>query len=117
MPLATCPNRRRPGLSWWLHEEFYRGAPEAMLIVRSDSRAIRMTPGVFRATAPEEVTVGRHQPPMADMVAAFMAHFETRYRLAPLGPGSSILAIAAAHHRLNYIHPFLDGNGRVGLPS
>ena len=21
--------------------------------------------------------------------------------------------MAAAHHRLNYIHPFLDGNGRV----
>jgi Fic family protein len=23
------------------------------------------------------------------------------------------MAMAAAHHRLNYIHPFLDGNGRV----
>lgn len=23
------------------------------------------------------------------------------------------MAIAAAHHRFNYIHPFLDGNGRV----
>jgi Fic family protein len=101
------------GFIRWLHEEFYRDAPEAMLIVRSDRRDSRMTPGVFRATAAEEVTVGRHQPPAADKVAAFMAHFETRYRLAPLGPGTRILAIAAAHHRLNYIHPFLDGNGRV----
>src|SRR5947207_12978589 len=25
----------------------------------------------------------------------------------------SIIAIAAPHHRLNYIHPFPDGNGRV----
>jgi len=24
-----------------------------------------------------------------------------------------VTAIAAAHHRLNYIHPFPDGNGRV----
>ena len=23
------------------------------------------------------------------------------------------MAIAAAHHRFNYIHPFPDGNGRV----
>jgi len=27
--------------------------------------------------------------------------------------GQRISAMAAAHHRLNYIHPFLDGNGRV----
>ena len=27
--------------------------------------------------------------------------------------GSRIIAMAAAHHRFNYIHPFLDGNGRV----
>jgi Fic family protein len=24
------------------------------------------------------------------------------------------MAVASAHHRFNYIHPFLDGNGRVG---
>ena len=42
-----------------------------------------------------------------------MAYFEQRYRFEALGSGSRILAMAAAHHRLNYIHPFLDGNGRV----
>jgi Fic family protein len=26
---------------------------------------------------------------------------------------SRFIAIATAHHRLNYIHPFIDGNGRV----
>ncbi len=46
-------------------------------------------------------------------VEAFMAYFEQCYRFEALGSGSRILAIAAAHHRLNYIHPFLDGNGRV----
>ena len=84
-----------------------------MLMIRSDSRTLRMTPGRFRDTPGEEVTVGRHQPPSSDKVAVFMARFEQRYRLAPLGPGSRIMAIAAAHHRFNYIHPFLDGNGRV----
>ena len=97
----------------WLHREFYRDAPEAMLILHSDTRVLRMQPGQFRSAPEEEVTVGRHQPPSPDKVADFMAHFEKRYCLDPLGPGSRIMAIAAAHHRLNYIHPFLDGNGRV----
>jgi Fic family protein len=110
---GDLPEPASVGFVRWLHEEFYRDAPEPMLIVRSDSRALRMTPGIFRATAAEEVTVGRHHPPAPGKVAVFMAHFETRYRLAPLGPGSRIMAMAAAHHRLNYIHPFLDGNGRV----
>ena len=30
-----------------------------------------------------------------------------------LGRSDTILAAAAAHHRLLWIHPFLDGNGRV----
>ncbi|WP_428390760.1 Fic family protein [Lichenicoccus sp.] len=111
--VGDLPEPASTGFIQWLHEEFYREAPEAMLMARSDSRVIRMAPGLLRATATEEVTVGRHQPPASDKVAAFMAHFETRYRLGSLGPGARILAIAAAHHRFNYIHPFLDGNGRV----
>ena len=42
-----------------------------------------------------------------------MRHFESRYRFANLGKAGRITAIAAAHHRLNFIHPFPDGNGRV----
>jgi Fic family protein len=42
-----------------------------------------------------------------------MAYFEQRYRFHPLGAAARIIAIPAAHHRLNYIHPFPDGNGRV----
>jgi Fic family protein len=42
-----------------------------------------------------------------------MRHFESRYRLAEMGKAARIMAIASAHHRLTYIHPFPDGNGRV----
>lgn len=97
----------------WLHQEFYAEAPEAMLLVRSKTRELRMVPGQFRSQPEEEVIVGLHQPPSPAAVEAFMAYFERRYRLETLGQGSRILALAAAHHRLNYIHPFLDGNGRV----
>jgi Fic family protein len=40
-----------------------------------------------------------------------MARFEQVY--SHLGKTDQILAAAAAHHRLLWIHPFLDGNGRV----
>ena len=96
-----------------LHRSFYQDAPETMLTIRGKNRELRMVQGKFRHGADEEVIVGRHLPPSADRVADFMAYFEQRYRLEPLGMGSRITAIAAAHHRLNYIHPFMDGNGRV----
>jgi Fic family protein len=97
----------------WLHQSFYDNVPEAMLVISANERTIRMIPGEFRTGADQEVSVGRHMPPSPAHLDAFMRHFETRYRFEPLGMGSRIMAIAAAHHRLNYIHPFLDGNGRV----
>ena len=84
-----------------------------MLRIEGAGRTLRMVPGEFRTTADHEVAVGRHLPPAGEWVEDFMAHFERRYRFQSLGIGSRITATAAAHHRLNYIHPFLDGNGRV----
>jgi Fic family protein len=97
----------------WLHRSFYTDAPEAMLLISAKDRTIRMTPGDFREGANQEVSVGRHVPPSPGHLIAFMEHFESRYRFESMGMGTRITAIAAAHHRLNYIHPFLDGNGRV----
>lgn len=42
-----------------------------------------------------------------------MDHFSMRYRGVEHPSAVGIVAIAAAHHRFNFIHPFLDGNGRV----
>ncbi len=96
-----------------LHREFYAEAPESMLLVEGGARGLRMVPGAFRTSREQDVTVGRHVPPDSDRVELFMRYFEQRYRLAPLGKGGRIIAMASAHHRLNYIHPFPDGNGRV----
>jgi Fic family protein len=97
----------------WLHQDFYRDAPGPMLRIGEGDRQLLMVPGAFRTSAEHEVMVGRHWPPAGERVAAFMRYFEQRYRFAPLGMGQRIVAMAAAHHRFNYIHPFLDGNGRV----
>lgn len=97
----------------WLHREFYREAPETLLWIEGAGRRFRMEPGAFRSEPAHDVQVGRHIPPPSDRVESFMSHFEKRYRLDRLGRSGQIIAMAAAHHRLNYIHPFLDGNGRV----
>lgn len=96
-----------------LHAEFYRNAEEPMLRIRSAGREFLMTPGEWRSEPEHDVAVGRHQPPSSARVKDFMNYFEQRYRFEKLGKAGRILAIAAAHHRFNYIHPFVDGNGRV----
>ena len=58
-----------------------------------------------------DVRVGRHVPVSPGAVPRFMKRFESVY--GSLGKTNAILASAAAHHRLLWIHPFLDGNGRV----
>jgi Fic family protein len=97
----------------WLHSEFYRDAEEPMLRITGGGRDFLMAPGAWRSQAEHDVAVGRHQPPSSARVSDFMRYFESRYRLEKLGKAGRVLAIPAAHHRFNYIHPFPDGNGRV----
>jgi Fic family protein len=97
----------------WVHREFYQDAPASMLRIEHDAGAFVMVPGEFRSEAHHDNVVGRHRPPASPFVDAFMAYFEQRYRLASLGSAARVAAVAAAHHRLNFIHPFSDGNGRV----
>ena len=96
-----------------LHREFYRDAPDALLRVQGTKTSFVMTPGELRSQPGHDVTVGRHQPPGSSAVQSFMDYFEQRYAFGRLSPAKRLLALPAAHHRLNYIHPFPDGNGRV----
>jgi Fic family protein len=97
----------------WLHREFYKDAPKEMLTIRGAKQEFQMEPGAWRSQPEHDVAVGRHIPPSSAVVAACMNYFEERYRFKGLGKAGRVLAIPAAHHRLNYIHPFPDGNGRV----
>lgn len=102
-----------PDFIRWLHREFYRDAPHDMLRLKNGDREFVMEPGDWRSLPEHDVAVGRHRPPASERVGDFMTYFEERYRFDRLGKAARILAIPAAHHRLNYIHPFPDGNGRV----
>ena len=97
----------------WLHKEFYLGASASMLKISGNGHSFQMVPGAWRNAAGQDVAVGRHLPPASERVGEFMAYFSKRYQFFPMGKAARILAIPAAHHRFNYVHPFPDGNGRV----
>lgn len=95
----------------WIHREFYDRLPDEFRTVKTDSGGQdRVVPGEFR---PCEVRVGRHVPPSFRSLPRFLARFAQGYSPAALDPLERIVAAAASHHRLAWIHPFLDGNGRV----
>lgn len=110
---GTLPDPASIAFLQHLHREFYRDAPEAMLRIEGAGRSLRMVPGAFRSDPVHDVAVGNHVPPASEFVAAFMAYFAERYAAPRMGTAQRLMGLAAAHHRLNYIHPFPDGNGRV----
>lgn len=95
-----------------IHRRFYEAMPEDLRFVTHHGQRIEIVPGVMRAPG-QEVEVGQHLPPSAHRLSDFMAYFSKRYLGLTRGRTGQILSIPAAHHRFNYIHPFLDGNGRV----
>lgn len=99
-----------------VHKRFYQNLPEKFREIRDGQSPVAriMTPGQMRQNG-EEVSVGDHRPPPGgDCVQSFMKRYESVYsRLRNSGPAAALTGIAAAHHRLVYIHPFDDGNGRV----
>jgi Fic family protein len=93
-----------------VHRRFCELLPDDLLWVEEPDthERLRVVPGELRR---RDVRVGRHIPISPGAVPRFLAHFEKTY--SRLGKTDAILAAAAAHHRLLWLHPFLDGNGRV----
>ncbi len=96
----------------WLHEEFCSRLPPEMLFVTDEKTGerIEIVPGAWRK---RDVDVGRHLPPAHEDLPRFMARFDRAYGAPPLSKTQQIQTVGAVHHRFLWIHPFLDGNGRV----
>ena len=93
-----------------IHRKFCHLLPDELLWVVNEKSGerVKMVPGKLREV---DVKVGRHIPPSPGAVDRFLTRFETAY--SQLGKSEMIIGAAAAHHRLLWIHPFIDGNGRV----
>jgi len=100
-----------PDFLCWLHEEFYTRLPEPQHWATTKSgKRYRIKPGCLRDFM---VDVGQHIPPDFAALPQFLNRFHEFYGDKHILETNRLVAIAAAHHRLAWIHPFGDGNGRV----
>jgi len=93
-----------------IHHRFGELLPDNLLWIEdlATKKRIKVIPGELRH---RDVAVGNHIAISPPAVPRFLQRFEEVY--SRLGKTETIVAAAAAHHRLVWIHPFLDGNGRV----
>ncbi len=93
-----------------IHRRFCEELPDELLWVEysKSGERVRVVPGELRS---RYVEVGQHIPVSPGAVGRFLKRFEEVF--CNLGTSETIISSAAAHHRLLWIHPFVDGNGRV----
>lgn len=89
-----------------IHQDLFARLPEAD---RRLAEGDVLLPGALRD---REVSVGRHAAPAQAAIVAMLERWGTFYGGVRRGE-LQIVAVAASHHRLAWIHPFRDGNGRV----
>ena len=89
-----------------IHRELFSRLPPEDLVT---SEGEPVVPGELRR---REVQVGRHVAPAHASLPALLERWGRFYGDIRRGE-AALLALAAAHQRLGWVHPFIDGNGRV----
>lgn len=90
-----------------LHRRFVSQLPESMRTVTGrDGATASNEPGAIRM---RHVDVGAHVAPAPAELPGLLDAFTESWKCLPKTPAHILLA----HHRFAWIHPFLDGNGRV----
>jgi Fic family protein len=91
-----------------IHHRFCTLLPEDLLWVEDPTteQRLRLIPGELRR---HDVKVGQLVPISPGAIPRFLGRFENAY--GNLGKTDSLISAAAAHHRLLWLHPFLDANG------
>ncbi|RAI54090.1 Fic family protein [Roseicella frigidaeris] len=94
-----------------IHRRFYELMPAELRFVeeRGSGRLVEVLPGRLREG---HVEVGDHVAPPPDELPGWLKRLDEG---APerFGRADRLVAIAALHHRLLWVHPFADGNGRT----
>lgn len=96
-----------------LHMRFYQQIPESLWMIKNERGEVvdKVVPGEWRT---RNVDVGRHIAPDHADVNVLMEGFCETYHSRRYQGDRKLIAVMAAHHRFTWIHPFIDGNGRVG---
>jgi len=98
-----------PALVERVHQRLFKGVSE-------DERRLEdgsfLHPGQMRSVCGRFIKVGGHTAPAPDSVDAMMKRMQERYGQAT-DQRTRIVCAMAYHHRMAFVHPFADGNGRV----
>jgi len=108
---AIDANQPLSALAVEIHRQFYDRLPDSLRWVEElgSGRRVEVIPGQWRGG---DVKVGAHVAPPADELPSWMARVD-EYAPERFGRAERLVAVAASHHRLLWVHPFSDGNGRV----
>jgi len=89
-----------------IHAQLYLELPETE---RLTDEGVKLVPGQLRSS---QVTAGQHLAPLASEVPSLLAAWQAGYGSLP-GLELAVVGVACSHHRLLWVHPFPDGNGRA----
>ncbi len=95
-----------------VHKTLYsQEGMEPFLRYKLNDAEYTMTPGEFRNT---NVEIGDHEAPDHEELDSLLVKFEDLYGRSLKETGAlKLIHVLASHHRLLWIHPFIDGNGRT----
>lgn len=106
----TWPTMLSPWLVKQVHKALFRHAPAEQLKLHDSERYL--VPGKLRVEPDEQVEVGRHLAPDARVVQPMLELLQQAMGSCN-DPRMRLITALAYHHRLAWIHPFMDGNGRL----
>lgn len=89
-----------------IHAALYGRLPEGDRMTEEGEIVV---PGAWRE---RRVVAGRHVSPEAGEIHEFMDAWAVRYQ-GLRGNERVLVGVACSHHRLTWVHPFIDGNGRT----
>ncbi len=98
-----------------IHEAFYNRLPPHHQLTHGPEgfTTLSVNPGRLRdVNVSLDNGLSIHGPHVAEL-SELMDAFSRAYNPAEFHGDEQLLALAAAHHRLTWLHPFRDGNGRV----
>ena len=97
-----------------VHRELYSHPNMAHFLQIEDKEnnaIVEMIPGELRES---NVRVGQHIAPDPTELSSFFDTYELLYKIPKHATqAKQVIYALASHHRLMWIHPFLDGNGRT----
>ncbi|MFL9709726.1 Fic family protein [Methylobacillus sp. Pita1] len=103
---ADWRNTFAPDVICSLHRHLYEGLPIEDRVTDSGEP---VNEGMLRD---HTVKVGMHMATTVESLPLFLQRWQAAYSKLPDGE-HALIGLACAHHRLAWIHPFRDGNGRV----